>query len=155
MFLNLKARNCLPRPLPSLVADLCRAPILTSRCKVCFGKQKRIIKTEISRAIQPFVNVMACEIRWLRRASNELDAIFQFYSEFASRQVAQRRLGKILHSIGNLHEMPYIGMQDEEFTEIKAYRYLIVLTYKVYYFVEDNNVYIASIWDCRQGGKAF
>ena len=98
---------------------------------------------------------MACEIHWLRRASNELDDIFQFYSEFASPLVAQRRIGKIVHAVGNLRTMPFLGMQDEEFTDIRAYRYLIVLTYKVYYFVENNNVYIASIWDCRQGGKAF
>jgi len=32
---------------------------------------------------------MAFEIHWLRRASNELDAIHQFYSEFASEQVAK------------------------------------------------------------------
>ena len=51
--------------------------------------------------------------------------------------------------------MPFLGVQDEDFTEIRAYRYLVVLTYKVYYFIEDNHVYIASIWDCRQGGKAF
>ena len=51
--------------------------------------------------------------------------------------------------------MPYLGKQDEEFTEIRAYRYLIVLTYKVYYFIEDEDIFIASIWDCRRGGKAF
>ena len=98
---------------------------------------------------------MTYEIHWLRRASNELDAIFQFYSEFASQQVAKRRIGKIIHAIDNLHSMPFLGVQDEEFTEIRAYRYLIVLTYKVYYFIENDNVFIASIWDCRQGGKAF
>ena len=36
---------------------------------------------------------MAYEIHWLRRAANELDAIYQFYSEFASEQVAKRRIG--------------------------------------------------------------
>jgi len=105
--------------------------------------------------ILTFVSVMACELHWLRRASNELDAIYQFYSEFASPLVAKRRVGKIIHAIGNLQTMPYLGRQDEEFTDIRAYRYLIVLTYKVYYFIENEDVFIASIWDCRQGGKAF
>ena len=64
-------------------------------------------------------------------------------------------LGKIIHS-ADLHKtMPYLGRKDEDFTHIRPYRYLIVLTYKVYYFVEDDGVYIASIWDCRQGGAAF
>ena len=98
---------------------------------------------------------MAFEIHWLRRASNELDAIHQFYTEFASEQVAKRRIGKIIHSVDLLQTMPYLGRMDEDFTHIRSYRYLIVLTYKVYYFVEDDGVYIASIWDCRQGGAAF
>ena len=98
---------------------------------------------------------MAFEIHWLRRASNELDAIHQFYSEFASEQVAKCRIGIIIHSVDLLQTMPYLGRMDEEFTHIRSYRYLIVLTYKVYYFVEDDGVYIASIWDCRQGGAAF
>ena len=98
---------------------------------------------------------MAYEIRWLRRASIELDAIYQFYSEFASEQVAKRRIGKIIHSVDLLQNMPYLGRQDEDFTHIRSYRYVVVLTYKVYYFVEDDGVYIASVWDCRQGGGAF
>lgn len=98
---------------------------------------------------------MAFEIHWLRRASNELDAIHQFYTEFASEQVAKRRIGKIIHSVDLLQTMPYLGRMDEDFTHIRSYRYLIVLTYKVYYFVENDGVYIASIWDCRQGGAAF
>ena len=98
---------------------------------------------------------MAYEIRWLRRASNELDAIYQFYCEFANEQVAKRRIGKIIHSIDLLQNMPYLGRQDEDFAHIRSYRYVVVLTYKVYYFVEDDGVYIASVWDCRQCGGAF
>ena len=98
---------------------------------------------------------MAFELYWLKRASNELDTIHQYYSEFASEQVAKRRIGKIIHSVDLLQTMPYLRRKDEEFTHIRSYRYLVVLTYKVYYFVEDDGVYIASIWDCRQGGRAF
>jgi plasmid stabilization system protein ParE len=98
---------------------------------------------------------MAFEIHWLRRASNELDTIFHFYNQFASERVARNRVGKIIHCIDLLETFPFIGQEDEDFTHIREYRYLVVLTYKVYYFVEDNNVYIASIWDCRQGGSAF
>lgn len=98
---------------------------------------------------------MAYEIHWLRRASNELDAIHQFYCEFASKQVAKRRVGEIIHDVELLQNMPYLGREDEDFTHIRSYRYLVVLSYKVYYFIEDNDVYIASIWDCRQGSAAF
>lgn len=98
---------------------------------------------------------MAYKLFWLRRASNELDDIYQFYSELASVQVAKRRIGKIIEVVNHLQAMPYLGRKDEEFEHIRAYRYLIVLTYKVYYFIEENTVFIASIWDCRQGGRAF
>lgn len=98
---------------------------------------------------------MAYKLFWLRRASNELDEIYQFYGELASVQVAKRRVGKIIEAVNHLQTMPYLGRKDEEFEHIRAYRYLIVLTYKVYYFIEGDTVFIASIWDCRQGGKAF
>jgi len=98
---------------------------------------------------------MAYKLFWLRRASNELDDIYQFYSELASVQVAKRRVGKIINAVNHLQAMPCLGRKDEEFEHVRAYRYLIVMTYKVYYFIEGDGVYIASIWDCRQGGRAF
>ena len=57
---------------------------------------------------------MVYELHWLRRASNELNAIYQFYKEFASEQVAKRRIGKIIHSADLLQTMPYL----EEKTKI-------------------------------------
>lgn len=98
---------------------------------------------------------MEYNLFWLRRASNELDEIYQFYGELASEQVARRRIGKIIEAVNHLQTMPYLGRKDEEFEHIRAYRYLIVLTYKVYYFIEGDTVFVASIWDCRQGGSAF
>ena len=98
---------------------------------------------------------MACEICWLRRTSDELEDIFQFYFYLAGEQVATSRIGRIIHMVDHLEKMPLLGMQDEEFTQIRDYRYLVILTYRIYYFVEDDNVFIASIWDCGQGMKAF
>ncbi len=51
--------------------------------------------------------------------------------------------------------MPYLGRIDEEFTRGLCYRYLVVMTYKVYYFVEGDDVYIASVWDCRKGQERY
>ena len=61
---------------------------------------------------------MAYEIHWLRRASNELNAIYQFYCEFASEEVARRRIAKIIHSVDLLENMPFLGREDEDFTHI-------------------------------------
>ena len=98
---------------------------------------------------------MAYEIHWLRRASDELEAIFQYYCFLAGEKAANNRIWMILHLVDHLETMPFLGKQDEEFIQIREYRYLVVLTYKIYYFVEEDNVYIASIWDCRLGMKAF
>lgn len=97
---------------------------------------------------------MAYKIHWLRRASNELSDIYKFYYRFASEQVAIRRISSIVHCVGHLEIMPYLGKEDEEFDLIRSYRYLVVLSYKIYYFIENDGIYIASIWDCRQGGGA-
>lgn len=105
--------------------------------------------------MKQFANDTEYKIHWLRRASTEIETIYRFYSEFASELVAKRRVGKIIHSVDFLKTMPYLGRKDEDFTHIREYRYLVVLSYKIYYFVENGCVYIASIWDCRQGGGAF
>ena len=76
------------------------------------------MKTDVTKVTHPSAIVMAYEIHWLRRASNELDAIYQFYSEFASEQVAKRRVGTIIHSVDLLQNMPYLGRKDEVFTHI-------------------------------------
>ena len=105
--------------------------------------------------MKQFVNDTEYKIHWLRRASIELETIYRFYGHFASELVAKRRVGKIIHSVGLLEKMPCLGKKDKDFTHIREYRYLVVLSYKIYYFIENDNVYIASIWDCRQGGGTF
>lgn len=98
---------------------------------------------------------MVYEIHWLRRASNELEAIFQFYNHLAGEKVAKNWVGLIIHAVKQLEVMPYLGRVDEEFVHIRQYRYLVVLRYKVYYFLENGKVFIASVWDCRQGNRTF
>ena len=105
--------------------------------------------------MKPFANDTEYKIRWLIRASTEIETIYKFYRRFASEFVAKRRIGKIVHGVELLQLMPYLGRKDEEFTHIREFYYLVVLSYKIYYFVENDCVYIASIWDCRQGGGAF
>ncbi len=126
-----------------------------SKWKPRFERRNQTIKTVVALVTLPFASAMGFDIHWLRRASDELDSIYQFYKQFANEEVAVSRVGMIIRCVGLLETMPFLGRKDEEFTHIREYRYLVVLTYKVYYFVENNNIYIASIWDCRQGGKAF
>ena len=105
--------------------------------------------------MKQFVNDTEYEIIWLKRSSTEIETIYSFYKHFASEVVAKRRIGIIIHSVDILKKMPYIGKKDEDFTHIREYRFVVVLAYKIYYFIENNKVYISSIWDCRQGNGAF
>ena len=98
---------------------------------------------------------MDYEIRWLRRASTELTKIYHYYEQVAGKKVAIRRLGRISESVLKLKDMPYLGVLDQDFPHEPNYRHLTVLDYKIYYFVDETVVYIASIWDCRQGSEAF
>ena len=98
---------------------------------------------------------MACNVHWLHKAEIDFDSIFLFYRQVAGEVVARKRLSKILDATETVGYMPNIGRLDEDYHHTPTYRYLTVLDYRVYYFVEDDVVYIAAIWDCRQGGMVF
>lgn len=98
---------------------------------------------------------MAYKNHWLQRAAKDFDDIYQYYRQVAGDGVAKRRMSKILQATDAIEFMPNIGPIDNEFPHTPSYRYLVVLDYRIYYFVEEPNVYIAAIWDCRQGGNVF
>lgn len=98
---------------------------------------------------------MAYSIHWLRRAEVDVNAIYLFYCQMASENVAKRRVSKILDTVEVLGYMPNIGRLDETYNHTPTYRYLTVLDYRIYYFLEGDKAVIAAIWDTRQGGRAF
>ena len=98
---------------------------------------------------------MAYKNHWLLRAAKDFDNIYQYYKQVAGEGVAKRRLSKILQATDAIVFMPNLGPIDNEFPHTPSYHYLVVLDYKIYYFVEEQTVFIAAIRDCRQGGKVF
>ena len=98
---------------------------------------------------------MAYRIHWLQRAAKDFDDIYQYYRQVAGEGVAKRRLVKLLQATADIEFMPNIGPIDEEFPHTPNYHYLVVMDYRIYYFVEEQTVFIAAIWDCRQGGDVF
>lgn len=102
-----------------------------------------------------FEQNMTCKIHWLQRAAKDFDDIYLYYKQVAGVSVAKRRMSKILQATTNLEAMPNIGPLDEDFKHTPSYRYLLVSDYRIYYFIEGQTIYIAAIWDCRQGGKVF
>jgi plasmid stabilization system protein ParE len=98
---------------------------------------------------------MAYKVHWLRRAEIDFDAIYLFYRQLAGEDVAKRRLSKILDATDVIRYMPNIGPLDEDYHHTPTFRYLTVLDYRIYYFIEEDIINIAAIWDCRQGGRIF
>jgi len=69
--------------------------------------------------------------------------------------VAENRMAKILDATDILETMPNIGQLDNQYSHTPSYRYIVVLDYRIYYFIEEETVNIAAIWDCRQGERPF
>lgn len=98
---------------------------------------------------------MAYKNHWLRRAQDEFDTIYLYYLRRAGEKVAENRMAKILDATDILETMPNIGQLDSQYSHTPTYRYIVVLDYRIYYFIEEETVNIAAIWDCRQGEKVF
>ena len=98
---------------------------------------------------------MVYRSHWLRRAEKDFDDRYLYYKRHASEEVAKRRLEKILQTAEKIECMANIGVLDDEFPHTPSYRHITVLDYRIYYFVEEDVVNIAAIWDCRQGGDVF
>jgi plasmid stabilization system protein ParE len=82
-------------------------------------------------------------------ALNDLDSIYYFRED----PTAKRMVKTILQEIRILEKHPESGSVDQLFThEAKTIRTLVVAKgrYKVLYYLENEYVYIARLWDCRR-----
>ncbi len=91
------------------------------------------------------------KIKWFPAASRSLDEVFEFL-EAMSPVAAVKTYNNILDDIKRLESMPlmaplepWLDEEPERFRSLVACR-----RYKVIYYVEDDTVFVADIWDCRQ-----
>ena len=74
------------------------------------------------------------EIIWSSHAENELDSIFNYYSEFASVRVAKKLIQDILAEPNKLLLNPEISQREELLLDREnEYRYLVCKNYKIIY----------------------
>ena len=93
------------------------------------------------------------EIIWSNHAENELDKIFEYYSEFASILVAKNLLQKIVQEPNKLLSNPEISQREELLLDREnEYRYLVYKNYKIIYSVDAKAtcIKIADVFDSRQ-----
>ena len=94
---------------------------------------------------------MEIKVFWTQRALNDLEDIFEYYKYNASLKVARKLVKEIVKSTIVIQHSPKIGKIEELLIDrIIEYRFLIVKNYKVIYWIEDNYVKVATVFDTRQ-----
>lgn len=94
---------------------------------------------------------MELKVFWTETALNQLRDIFDYYKVKADHQVARNIVRKIVNRTIQLERNPRSG-QKEPLLETRKfeYRYLVEGNYKIIYWIEDNYVKIATVFDSRQ-----
>jgi plasmid stabilization system protein ParE len=91
------------------------------------------------------------KIVWLQNASRSLDDSFEFL-EALNPRAAAKVYNDILDELERLARMPMMAPIEQMLDdEPLAFRSLIARKrYKIIYFVKDETLFVADIWDCRQ-----
>ena len=91
------------------------------------------------------------KIEWLAGAERSLDEAYEFL-ETVSPVAAAKMYNNIMDDVLRLATMPLIGpvepWLDEEPVTFRSF--VSCKRYKIVYDIEDDNVFIADVWDCRQ-----
>jgi len=80
-----------------------------------------------------------------------LEDIFNYYKNKASKRVARKLVKQIIDRTIQLEQNPKSGPKEPLLSDRKfEYRYLVEGNYKIIYWIEDNYIKIATVFDCRQ-----
>lgn len=94
---------------------------------------------------------MEIKVFWTETALNNLEDIFEYYKYKASVRVARKLVKSLVKSTLKLQESPQIGRKEELLADKKfEYRFLVVGNYKIIYWVEENYIKIATVFNCKQ-----
>jgi plasmid stabilization system protein ParE len=94
---------------------------------------------------------MELKVFWTEIAVEQLENIFDYYKYKASIKVSQRIVNKIIERTIQLKKQPLSGQIEELLVNRKnEYRYVIEEKYKIIYWIEDNYIKVASVFDTRQ-----
>jgi plasmid stabilization system protein ParE len=94
---------------------------------------------------------MEIKVFWTQTALNNLEDIFEYYKYKASPQIAKKIVRKIAEATILLQKSPKSGRTEDLLKDRKfIYRFIVVRNYKIIYWIEDNYIKIASVFDTRQ-----
>lgn len=90
-------------------------------------------------------------VLWADSAIEDIHQIYDYYIIIAGDKVANKITNSIVDKVILLEKNPRIGQLEDLLKHKKEeIRYLVNGNYKIVYFIEENQVIIASVFDCRQ-----
>ena len=91
------------------------------------------------------------KIVWTKFAISELKSIYEFYKYKAGISVAEKIKKRIFIKVKQLQNHPLSGAIEENLFKTEYdYRYLVEGNYKIIYRIENKDVFIIDIFDCRR-----
>ncbi len=97
---------------------------------------------------------MEIMVIWSDTAIEELQEIYDYYFFNASKRIADKLANSIVDKTILLEQSPRIGQKEEILVHLqKEIRYLVHGNYKIVYWIDNNIVTIATVFDCRQNPK--
>ena len=94
---------------------------------------------------------MEIVVVWSDTAIEELRSIYDYLYFQVSKRVADKISNAIVDKTLLLEQTPRVGQKEEMLAYLnKEIRYLIVGNYKIVYWIDENLVSVATVFDCRQ-----
>lgn len=88
---------------------------------------------------------------WLPQAKKQLKEIYTFYKPMSNGKVVRKRIDPIIEAANSLVHQPFMGkieIVDPQNSQI--FRSFVVGDYKIIYYIREDIIKIAAIFDCRQ-----
>ena len=93
------------------------------------------------------------EIVWSDSADRDMAQVYA-YLESQSYRAARHFLRRLFAALDALTEMPRMGKVSDIETD-RQYRELVIEHHKVFYYLEDDRIFIVPLWDTRQDPTKF
>jgi len=94
---------------------------------------------------------MELKVFWTETAIEQLENIFDYYKFKVSVKVAQNIVTRLVDRTVQLENQPLSGQIEELLkNRKKEYRYIVEDNYKIIYWLDDNYIKIAAVFDTRQ-----
>lgn len=90
-------------------------------------------------------------IEWTAKAQEDLENIFNFYTDHFSKELARKTIKAIFNKISTLKLGNELGQKEELLIHLNQnHRYLISNHNKIIYKVVESTAYITHVFDTRQ-----